>query len=84
MKRLVLRASGSQEEIEVGNDYREWNRTIGAGMGEIVNCKNSNLQLWVDEEGTLKKNPTPNLKAVLLCGREIVGDVIVFKRGDIK
>lgn len=82
MVRLVLRANGNQEEIEVGEGFESWNKIIGANIGEIVYCPNSNIELWVDEEGLLKKSQ-PNLKATLLSGVHIVGDAIMFQVGDI-
>ena len=84
MRRIVLRANGDQQEMEVGDHYDDWNKIINANIGEIVNCPSSNLQLWVDEEGLLKKDPKPNYKATLLSGVQIVGDAIAFQYGDLK
>ena len=84
MKRTILRVDGTQEVAEVGNGYKSWNEAIGAGIGEIVVSPDRTLELWCDEEGLCRAEPQINRAATLLAMRQIVGDVIVFRRGDIK
>ena len=83
MKRRVLRIDGRDDIEEVGNGYKDWNRAIGAGIGELVVCPGGVLELWCDEEG-LYNSPVLNFTATALAGRRIVGDVILFKRGDVQ
>lgn len=84
MKRKVLRIDGRDATEEVGDGYQAWNRSIGADSGELVVCPHGGLELWCDEEGLCKGDPVVNFMASALAGRTIVGDVIVFKRGDVK
>lgn len=84
MKRRVLRIDGRDNIEEVGNGYKDWNRAIGAGIGELVVCTGGTLELWCDEEGLCKADPVLNFMASALAGRQIVGDVIIFRRGDVQ
>jgi hypothetical protein len=84
MKRTILRSDNTQEETEVGDGYKSWNASIDARIGELVISPDGSIELWCDEEGLLCEEPELNLKASMLVGRQIVGDVIVFYPGDIK
>ncbi len=73
--------------------FEDFNTMIGAGRGEIV-CLDAVLKMlpdafikdngitaidmWCDEEGTYKEDAAMNMIASLLCGREIVGDVLIM------
>lgn len=84
MHRTILRANGDIDTQDVGNSFETWNKAIGASIGQIVCSPDRSLELWCDEEGLLVEEPKVNLKASILACQQIVGDVIVFHRGDIK
>ncbi len=84
MKRRVLRVDGRDDLEEVGEGFESWNKAIGAGIGELVVTPDRSLELWCDEEGLCIGRPILNMTASILAGRQIVGDVIVFRPGDIK
>ena len=84
MVRDVIRADGRVEKIEVGNGFETWNKVIGASCGTIVSAPGATLELWCDDNGLLAPEPRLNLQASILACQQIVGDVIVFKPGDIK
>jgi hypothetical protein len=71
------------EETNVGNGFESWNEAIDARVGEIVQTPDGSLELWCDEEGLLTQREY-NHAASLLARCRIVGDVIVFKPGDIE
>lgn len=83
MKRTIIRTDGSMEKAEVGYNFESWNEAIDARVGEIVQTPDGSLELWCDEEGLLAHREF-NQAASLLAMRRIVGDVIVFKPGDIE
>lgn len=83
MKRTIIRTDGTMEETQVGYGFESWNEAIDARVGEIVHTPDRSLELWCDEEGLLADREY-NHTASLLAMRRIVGDVIVFKPGDIK
>ena len=84
MKRRVLRVDGRDNIEEVGDGYQNWNKSIGADIGELVVCPLGEIELWCDEEGLWARQPIINLTASMMAGRQIVGDVIVFRSGDVK
>lgn len=84
MKRQVLRADGTNEEIEVGDGWESWNETINARTGTLVVSPDRTVELWCDDEGLLVSEPVQNMVASLLVRQPIVGDVIVFFPGDVK
>jgi hypothetical protein len=84
MKRTVLRVDGRDNMEDVGDDYKAWNKAIGADWGELVVSPDRSIELWCDEEGLCKGEPIVNVMASLLVKRPIVGDVIVFYPGDVK
>jgi hypothetical protein len=87
MHKMILRADGRVETVDVGDGFRTWNAAINARMGQIVPgyiVGQGEVELWCDEEGLLVDKPTQNLYATLIARQPIVGDVIVFKPGDIK
>lgn len=86
MKRVVLRAgllnARANDLVEVGDGYETWNKAIGATCGEIVKCRNGHQELWVNENG-LAEECELNQQASFLTGLPIVGDAILFEKGDI-
>lgn len=85
MIRPVLRAIAGEshtEMLEVGDGFETWNKAIGATCGEIVPCKNGRQELWCNENG-LAEECALNQYASFIAGRHIVGDVILFEKGDI-
>ena len=73
--------------------FEDFNMLIGADRGEIVSLDAvrgmlpdafikdngiSSIDMWCDEEGTFKEDASMNMIASLLCGREIVGDVLLM------
>ncbi len=56
---------------------------INAHTGCIVPLSDGS-ELWCDEEALCKNNPVRNAMASLLAKQDIYGDVILFKKGDIK
>lgn len=84
MKRRVLRVDGRDNFEEVGDGFQEWNDAIGASIGELVVCPGGRVELWCDEEGLFVSEPILNVMASLLARRQIVGNVIIFQKGDVK
>ena len=83
MKRVVLRpVEGTSNVEEVGDSWREWNKAIGARMGTLVTSYDGHYELWCDEDG-LMTQPVINPEATQIAGQPLVGNVIVFKQGDI-
>ncbi len=84
MKRQVIRPTeGTSRYEEVGDDWSDWNETIGARWGTLVTCPDGR-ELWCDDEGLLVENPAYNVEASLMAGQDIVGATIVFMEGDVE
>ena len=73
--------------------FEDFNMLIGANRGEIVSLQQvgsmlpdefikdngiSSIDMWCDEEGLFKEDAGMNMIASLLCGRQIVGDVLIM------
>lgn len=92
MIRQVLRADGTAEKIEVGNGFETWNKAIRAHTGTIVEGIINNttkgtldrVELWCDDEALCVAEPVYNFFASLIARQPIFGDVILFRKGDIK
>jgi len=84
MTRTILYADGTREVRNVGDGWEAWNATLGIRTGELVVSPDRSLELWCDEDGLCMAEPQLNRDASMLVGRQIVGDVIVFKPGDVK
>ena len=84
MKRRILNINGQDGIREVGDGFQAWNDAIGADIGQIVPCLDGKHELWADEEGLCKGEPTINVMASAMAGQPIVGSVILFRVGDIK
>jgi hypothetical protein len=87
MIRKLIRTDGTMEDTEVGNGFADWNKAIGARVGEIVPTDHGK-ELWCDEEALCVGEPEINTVASALVshlrmGQPIFGDVIVFEEGDI-
>jgi len=55
-------------------------REIGCDLVETVHCYDPEFQtclLWCDEEARLKGDPQPNVRASILAGQPIFGNVIL-------
>lgn len=92
MIRMILRADGTTETKEVGKGFQTWNEAINAGTGTIVQGRLVNvtkgkveeIELWCDDEALCCNEPVRNFFASVLANQPIYGDVIVFRKGDIK
>lgn len=84
MNRRVLRVDGRDNFEEVGEGYESWNKAIDARVGQLVVCPGGKVELWCDEEGLCKGEPILNFTASIMARQHIVGDVIVFRKGDVK
>ncbi len=83
MNRFIIKAEDGFVKAEVGTGWRDWNNAINAHTGCIVPLSDGS-ELWCDEEALCKNNPVRNAMASLLAKQDIYGDVILFKKGDIK
>ena len=83
MNRIVIRADGKNEVVNVGKGWQDWNRAINANLGCIVMLPDGS-QLWCDDEALCKGEPVRNSTASFMTGQDIYGDAILFNRGDIQ
>lgn len=76
----IFRADGSVEDMPKKPTLAQLQKAVG-GYIEMVRIPDSAQYLYVNEEGRVHGLP-PNLQATALALQNIVGDVVLMRRGD--
>lgn len=81
----IIKTTGKERNIKPANgtDFTLWElqEAVG-GYVEFIHLEDHRTMV-VDEDGRIKGKPV-NLAATKLCGRTIVGDVLVCDKSQIK
>ncbi len=87
---VIIKINGDTETIEPENgkmfSLEELQQAVG-GYTQVISIRNGEYAgklMVVDEEGLLKPEPQVNIKASLVVGQRIVGQVAVIEKHEIE
>lgn len=74
---VLIPAAGAMTQVDTADDAAAMAALIGCQWIDVIRTTIDGLHLVVDDEGRWSGRP-PNLRASILTGRMIVGDVLLI------